>query len=188
MANQDAAFGFRPVRHLSGGEIRNNTYRITTNYDTALYRGQMVSHKNAGTIETVAANAIFLGVFYGCQYTDPTTGKPTWAKYYPADTNASDIEAYVYDDPQIVFEGQHDGTGVETLNFAGFDLTGVSGSTKTGISTQELGTSTLDTTGQWKQIGISKDPSNSDTSTANCNAYVVPSQDLHFYLQSATIA
>ena len=56
MANQDAAFGFRPVRHLTGGEIRNNTYRITTNYDTALYQGQMVSHKTAGTIETVAAN------------------------------------------------------------------------------------------------------------------------------------
>ena len=110
MANQDAAFGFRPVRHLTGGEIRNNTYRITTNYDTALYQGQMVSHKTAGTIETVAANAIFLGVFNGCQYTDPTTGKPTWAKYYPASTNASDIEAYVFDDPQIIFEGQHDGT------------------------------------------------------------------------------
>ena len=188
MANQDAAFGFRPVRHLTGGQIRNNTYRITTNYDTALYQGQMVSHKTAGTIETVAANAIFLGVFNGCQYTDPTTGKPTWAKYYPASTNASDIEAYVFDDPQIVFEGQHDGTGTEALNFAGFDLTGVAGSAKTGRSTQEIDTSSNDTTGQWKQIGISKDPNNSDTSTANANAYVVPSQDLHFFLQSATLA
>ena len=188
MANQDAAFGFRPVRHLSGGEIRNNTYRITTNYDTDLYQGQMVSHKTAGTIETVAANAIFLGVFNGCQYTDPTTGKPTWAKYYPASTNASDIEAYVFDDPQIIFEGQHDGTGTEAMNFGGFDLAGVSGSTYTGRSTQEIGTSTLATTGQWKQIGISKDPSNSDVATANVNAYVVPSQDLHFFLQSATLA
>ena len=129
MANQDAAFGFRPVKHLSGGEIRNNTYRITTNYDTALYQGQMVTRVTAGTIETVAANAIFLGIFNGCQYTDPTTGKPTWAKYYPASTNASDIEAYIFDDP-----------------------------------------------------------SNSDTSTANVNAYVVPSQDLHFFLQAATLA
>ena len=50
MANQDAAFGFRPVKHLSGGEIRNNTYRITTNYDTALYQGQMVTRVTAGTI------------------------------------------------------------------------------------------------------------------------------------------
>ena len=188
MANQDAAFGFRPVSHLTGVQIRNNTYRITTNYDTALYQGQMVSHKTAGSIEPVAANAIFLGVFNGCQYTDPTTGKPTWAKYYPASTNASDIEAYVFDDPQIVFEGQHDGTGTEALNFAGFDLTGVAGSAKTGRSTQEIDTSSNATTGQWKQIGISKDPNNSDTSTANANAYVVPSQDLHFFLQSATLA
>jgi hypothetical protein len=75
-----------------------------------------------------------------------------------------------------------------SLNFAGFDLVGVSGSTKTGRSTQEIDTSSNATTGQWKQIGISKDPSNSDTSTANANAYVVPSQDLHFFLQSATLA
>ena len=148
----------------------------------------MVTRVTAGTIETVAAAAIFLGIFNGCQYTDPTTGKPTWAKYYPADVNASDIEAYIFDDPQIVFEGQHDGTGTEAMNFGGFDLAGVSGSTKTGRSTQEIGTSTLATTGQWKQIGISKDPSNSDTSTANVNAYVVPSQDLHFFLQAATLA
>ena len=181
MANKDAAFGFRPVKHLSGGQIRNNTYRITTNYDTALYQGQMVSHKTAGTIETVAANAIFLGVFNGCQYTDPTTGKPTWAKYYPASTNASDIEAYVFDDPQIVFEGQHDGTGTEAMNFGGFDLTGVAGSTKTGRSTQEIDTSTLATTGQWKQIGISKDPDNSDTSSANVNAYCVFSTGEHVF-------
>ncbi|MEO2175035.1 MAG: hypothetical protein ABGY96_13160 [bacterium] len=188
MANQDAAFGFRPVRHLTGGEIRNNTYRITTNYDTALYQGQMVTRVTAGTIETVAAAAMFLGIFNGCQYTDPTTGKPTWAKYYPADVNTSDIEAYVFDDPYIVFEGQHDGTGTEAMNFGGFDLAGVSGSTKTGRSTQEIGTSTLATTGTWKQIGISKDPSNSDTSADNTNAYVVPSQDLHFFLQAATLA
>ena len=50
MANQDAAFGFRPVRHLSGGEIRNNTYRITTNYDTALYQGQMILRLMFSTI------------------------------------------------------------------------------------------------------------------------------------------
>jgi len=188
MANKDAAFGFRPVRHLSGGLIRTNEYKIAANYGTAIYQGQCVIAVTAGGIEAAAAGNVVLGVFGGCFYTDPTTSKPTFSNHYPASTNASDIVAQVYDDPRIVFEVQHDGTGTAAMNFGGFDFTGTGGSSLSGRSTQEIGTSTLATTGQWKQIGISKDPSNSDTSTANVNAYVVPSQDLHFFLQAATLA
>ena len=77
-------------------------------------------------------------------------------------------------DPNIVFEAQHDGTGTAAMNFASGNFVGVAGSTVTGQSTQELDTDTFTTTAEGlKQIGISKDPDNSDTSTANCNAYVV---------------
>ena len=77
-------------------------------------------------------------------------------------------------DPDIVFEAQHDETGTAALNFASGNFVGVGGSTTTGQSTQELDTSTFTTTAEgFKQIGISTDPDNSDTSTANCNAYVV---------------
>ena len=69
------------------------------------------------------------------------------------------------------------------------ELGAITGAAPTPVEeAQEIDTSTLATTGQWKHIGISKDPSNSDTSTANVNAYVVPSQDLHFFLQAATLA
>ena len=37
MANQDAAFGFRPTRSLVGGQIRTEEYAIAANYNTALY-------------------------------------------------------------------------------------------------------------------------------------------------------
>ena len=90
MANQDAAFGFRPVAHLAGGTIRAREYKIAANYDTAIYTGQAVTAVTAGGIEICAVGAVVLGVFYGVSYTDPTTGKPTWSKYYPASTNASD--------------------------------------------------------------------------------------------------
>jgi len=174
MANQDAAFGFRPVAHLAGGTIRAREYKIAANYNTALYTGQAVAAVTAGGIASCAAGGVVLGVFYGVSYTDPTTGKPTWSKYYPASTNASDLKAMVYDDPYIVFEAQHDGTGTAALNFASGNFVGTSGSTATGQSTQELDTDTFTTTASGlKQIGISKDPDNSDTSTANCNAYVV---------------
>ena len=187
MANQDAAFGFRPVRHLTGGQIRTNEYKIAANYGTALYHGQAVKAVAAGGIESCAAGEVVLGIFGGCFFTDPTTSKPTFSNYYPASTNASDIVAYVYDDPRIVFEVQHDGTGTAAMNFSGFDLVGTGGSTLSGRSTQELDTSTSTTSGQFKQIGISKDPNNSDTSAANANAYVVANVGEHTWLLTTAI-
>ena len=187
MANKDAAFGFRPARHLTGGLIRTNEYKIAANYGTALYHGQAVKAVAAGGIESCAAGEVVLGIFGGCFFTDPTTSKPTFSNYYPASTNASDIVAYVYDDPRIVFEVQHDGTGTAAMNFSGFDLTGTGGSTNTGRSTQELDTSTSTTSGQFKQIGISKDPNNSDVSAANANAYVVANVGEHTWLLTTAI-
>jgi|TARA_R100001132_G_scaffold21456_1_gene19183 hypothetical protein len=188
MANKDAAFGFRPVRHLSGGEIRTNEYKIAANYDTSIFQGSPVLAVTAGGIEVAAAGNVVLGVFGGCFFTDPTTSKPTFSNHYPASTNASDIVAFVYDDPRIVFEVQHDGTGTAAMNFGGFDLVGTSGSTTTGRSSGELDTSSVTTSGQFKQIGISKDPNNSDTSTANANAYVVPNTGEHSYLLTTALA
>ena len=192
MANKDAAFGFRPVRHLTGGLIRTNEYKIAANYGTSIFQGTPVLAVTAGGIEVAddssGTPSVILGIFGGCFYTDPTTSKPTFSNYYPASTNASDIVAQVYDDPRIVFEVQHDGTGTAAMNFGGFDFTGTSGSTLSGRSSQELDTSTVTTSGQFKQIGISKDPNNSDTSAANCNAYVVPNTGEHSYLLTTALA
>ena len=175
MANQDAAFGFRPTRSLVGGNIRTEEHKIAANYNTAIYTGQVVTAVTAGGITAAAAADVQqIGVFGGVFYTDPTTSKPTWSAYYPASTNATDLKATLYMDPDIVFEAQHDGTGTAALNFASGNFVGTSGSTITGQSTQELDTDTFTTTASgWKQIGISVDPDNSDTSSANCNAYAV---------------
>ena len=175
MANQDAAFGFRPTRSLVGGQIRTEEYAIAANYNTAIYTGQVVEAVAAGGIEAAAAgDTQQLGVFGGVFYTDPTTSKPTWSAYYPASTNASDLKASIYMDPTIVFEAQHDGTGTAAMNFASGNFVGTGGSSITGQSTQELDSTSFGTTASgWKQIGISVDPDNSDTSSANCNAYAV---------------
>jgi hypothetical protein len=182
MANQDAAFGFRPTRSLVGGQIRTEEYAIAANYGTAIYTGQVVEAVAAGGIEAAAAgDTQQLGVFGGVFYTDPTTSKPTWKAYYAASTNASDLKASVYADPQLVFEAQHDGTGTAAMNNSGFDFVGVAGSTINGQSTSEIDTSTSTTTGGLKQIGISKDPDNSDTASANANAYVVFNTGEHVF-------
>ena len=51
-----------------------------------------------------------------------------------------------------------------------------------------LDTSTVTTSGQFKQIGISKDPNNSDTGSANANAYVVPNTGEHTHLLTTALA
>jgi len=182
MANQDAAFGFSPTRSLVGGQIRTEEYKIANNYNTAIYTGQVVEAQAAGGIEAAAAgDTLVLGVFGGVFYTDPTTSKPTWKAYYPASTAAADLKASVYVDPEIVYEAQHSGTGTAAMNNSGMDFAGVGGSAITGQSTSELDTSDSGVGGNFKQIGISKDPDNSDTSSANVNAYCVANTGLHIF-------
>ena len=189
MANQDAAFGFRPTRSLVGGQIRTEEYAIANNYNTAIYTGQVVTAVAAGGITAAAAgDTQVAGVFGGVFYTDPTTSKPTWKAYYPASTNASDLKASVYADPYIVFEAQHDGTGTAAQNHGGHDFVGVGGNTTTGMSTSEIDTDTVGTSGGFKQIGISKDPENSDTASANVNAYVVFNTGEHVFKLTTGIA
>ena len=139
MANKDAAFGFRPTRQLSGGDIRTEEFAIAANYGTAIYTGQVVEAVAGGGVEAAAAgDTQQAGVFGGVFYTDPSTSKPTWNAYYPASTNASDLKASIYLDPNIIFEAQHDGTGTAAMNNSGFDFVGVGGSTISGQSTSEL--------------------------------------------------
>ena len=79
MANKDAAFGFRPTRHLSGGDIRTEEFAIAANYGTAIYTGQVVEAVAGGGVEAAAAgDTQQAGVFGGVFYTDPSTSKPTF--------------------------------------------------------------------------------------------------------------
>jgi len=182
MANKDAAFGFRPTRSLVGGELRTEEYAIAANHGTSIFTGQVVEAVAGGGIEQAAAgDTQQVGVFGGCFFTDPSTSKPTFKAFYPASTNASDIKATVHVDPFTVFEAQHDGTGTAAMNNSGFDFVGTAGSTITGQSTSEIDTSTSGTSGGFKQIGISTDPDNSDTGSANANAYVVFNTGEHVF-------
>ena len=106
--------------------------------------------------------------------------RPTFKASY-TQVAAADIVATVHVDPTIVYEVQHDGTGTAAMNNSAFDFVGVGGSSLTGQSTSELDTSTSGTSGGFKQIGISKDPDNSDVASANANAYVVFNTGEHVF-------
>jgi len=180
MANQDAAFGLRPIGRVggtpyTGGQSR---YRIAANYGTAIFQGDMVMQVTGGTVEIHADGGTvpIVGVFNGCQYTDPTTGEQKFSNFYPASTNASDIIAFIIDDPMVIFEIQADAAFPIADLFGNFDVVYTSaGSTTTGISGSELKVSDggTATTLSLKAIDISEDPENSDVASANTNVKVV---------------
>ena len=125
MANKDAAFGMKPVRMIggapySGGQSR---YRIAANYGTSIFQGDMVAQVTGGTVEVHADGGTVpvVGVFNGVQYTDPTSGDQVFSNYYPASTNASDIIAFIIDDPDVVYEVQADDTFPVTDLFGNID-------------------------------------------------------------------
>jgi hypothetical protein len=180
MANKDAAFGMKPVRMIGGAPYTGgqSRYRIAANYGTSIFQGDMVAQVTGGTVEVHADGGTVpvVGVFNGCQYTDPTSGEQVFSNYYPASTNASDIIAFIIDDPDVVYEVQADDTFPVTDLFGNFDIVYTSaGSTSTGISGAELDVTTgaTATTLPIKAIDISEDPNNSDTGSANTNVLVV---------------
>ena len=180
MANRDAAFGLKPVKMIGGSPYSGGVsrYRIAANYGTSIFQGDMVMQVTGGTVEIHADGGTvpIVGVFNGCQYTDPTTGEQVYSNYYPASTNASDIIAFIIDDPNVVFEVQADAAFPIADLFGNFDIVYTSaGSTKTGISGAELKVADggTGTTLSVKAIDISEDPDNDDVASANTNVYVV---------------
>ena len=180
MANTDASFGLKPVKMIGGAPYNGgqSRYRIAANYGTSIFQGDMVAQVTGGGIEVHADGGTvpIVGVFNGCMYTDPTTSEQVFSNFYPASTNASDIIAFIIDDPNVVFEIQADDTFPVADLFGNFDIVYTSsGSTVTGISGAELDVATgaTGTSLPLKAIDISGDPENSDVASANTNVLVV---------------
>ena len=186
MANQDAAFGMKPVRMIGGAPYNGgqSRYRIAADYGTSIFQGDMVAAVTGGGVEVHADGGTvpIVGVFNGCMYTDPTSGEQIFSNYYPASTDAADIIAFVIDDPMVVFEIQAAIAFPIADLFGNFDIVyTTAGSTKTGISGAELqvtdgGTAT---TLSVKAIDISEDPANSDVAAAHTNVLVTIQNHLY---------
>jgi hypothetical protein len=105
-----APYGLKPI-NLIGGQVFAGQTRelpIASNYGTAIYNGDIV-RLDGGTIvketgtTTVTSQGV-VGVFLGCTYTNPSTGQILFANSYPGNVVASDILAYVADDPDQLFK------------------------------------------------------------------------------------
>lgn len=165
MANTQAYFGLRPKRHLlAGGFVpQHSKYFINSSYTTKIHFGDPVKPVAAGYIEDAAAGDTNIrGVFQGCEYTD-SSGKKQFSPYWTGESGASNIIAYITDDPFVVYEVQaDDNTTISQANIhQNADFAQGTGDDQSGTSGAYLDTSTL-TTGaaQLRILGPSEKPGN----------------------------
>jgi hypothetical protein len=183
MANVDKAFGLRPIGNLSGtGAQKQYGYEIADNQAGAIYQGDLVTVFDGYIVKFApATHTAAVGVFNGCNYTDPTTGKPTWSNYYPGGVNITSgvIAADVLDDPSQLFMVQAS-AGMTQANIGkNADVVGTGGSTVNGISSMELDSTTIANTAalNLKIVGLSASPDNA----FGTNAVVVVKINEHMY-------
>ena len=171
MANADTPRGFWPLRHLTGGTIRANVYPIATGYATGIFRGDMVKLVAGGGIESAAAGNRVLGVFDGVEYTDGS-GNVVFSKTWPASTAATNIKAYVYDDPYITFGVQSAGSTVAADVGNLGDHVATAGDTNTGNSNFELNGTTSTAYAGFRILGKVDTPDNAWGTNVNLEVQV----------------
>ena len=181
MSSTSAPFGFRASFHNSG-QIRPKAYTIASTYAANIFSGDPVKLVDAGTVQLGTSDGTrsgtvdgisLLGIFAGCQFND-SLGKPTVSPYWPSGTTATEIIAYVYDDPETLFNVQYSNPGtpgttsMQTAVGEEMDWVVASpgGSTSTGLSNTQIGV--IETTsGQFQLTGFAGEINDSITDAYN---------------------
>jgi len=150
MATTAAPYGLRPVNLIGGQPFAGSTrmFKINNAYSSNIFYGQAVSVNTAGVViaeagtSNVATTGV-VGVFVGCTYTDPNLKYKIFRQYWPASTVATDAQAYVVDDPDVVMQIQADDAVAQTALGANIGFNAVSGNVDTGNSTVSADAATL---------------------------------------------
>lgn len=191
MANQDTAFGLRPIG-LNGASANTTgvtQYEIASDNTNAIFQYSPVIPLAAGVIDIVGAanggTVPALGVFMGVEYVDSSTKKTVFKNFWPGSNNVSvdtnfPVKAFVADNPNQLFMIAADESVTNRATaladvFSNCSLAnGTSGSTNTGRSTAELDISTAATTATlfMRIVGLSTDDANLDYDAAGVNFVV----------------
>ena len=181
MSSTSAPFGFRASFHNSG-QIRPKAYVIASGYAANIFQGDPVKLVDAGVVQLGTSDGtrsgtvdgiLLLGIFAGCEYTD-SLGKPTISSFWPTGTAATNVTAWVYDDPETLFEVQYTNPGtpgtttMQTAVGEEMDWTVASpgGSTATGLSNTQIGVIQA-TSGQFQLTGFAGEINDSLTDAYN---------------------
>jgi hypothetical protein len=151
MATTATPMGAEPTDTLSAsgsftGKVRH--IKVASGYGTAIFYGDFVKLVNTGTVEkdTGTTTLTPVGVFVGCAFTSPTTGELTFSQTFPASTAASDIVAYVVDDPNVLMRMQSDEAIAQTGLGNNVAVVQTAGSTSIGRSKNAVDGSSINTT------------------------------------------
>ena len=172
MSATSAPFGLRPAFHPSGlDRAQALAGGIPSAFNTDILKGQPVRYQTTaiggtlGTITPATTSGAWVGAFAGVQWTD-TTGRARVSNYWPANTayTAGTCVAYFYNDQNIVYEIQADGSMAQTTIGNEYNFTNVTaGSTVTGLSQATLGSATAvgnGSQGQMRVVDIAPYPGN----------------------------
>ena len=153
MSATSAPFGLRPAFHPSGLDraqaLANGIQAVSTSgnvsagYASNILKGQPVKYNTGGYIVVAAAGDAFAGAFAGVEWTD-ATGRRRVSNYWPANESfqVGSVVAYFYNDANIIYEIQADGSLAQTSIGDMADLSNTTnGSTTTGLSQCTLSSS-----------------------------------------------
>ena len=189
MANQDAAFGLRPIKTVGQQDDSTgmSSHKISPGDASVLYQGSLALAGTGGYVDlsidaTGTPSVLNIGAFWGTFYVDPTTLKPTFKNYYPGSItppSSGKVEAFVYDSPYQMFEVQSAATGASDQAdiFKCCDLASNGGSTANGVSSLESA-DTFSAQATFKVLGVSRDPKNNEIGSANVNWRVMIDEHL----------
>ena len=167
MANASTTgFGFRPIKKIA----QNYNNAALSEYNVAA-SSALISH--ACLVQLTADGVVLasgntttnnLGTLNGVFYTDATSNKPTFSNFSPASNTATDIVAFINDDPMQMYEIMSADTAFNQ-NEVGHcaDQVNDVGVTPLFISKSKISATTATTLAQLFIMGVSRDPDHSDT-------------------------
>ena len=192
MANQETAFGLRPVGLVGSGVNSTGVtqYEIASDNANAIYQYSLVTPAAGGVIDQAGATdggtSQNLGVLMGVEYHDSVQKKPVWLNYWPGsgsvsvDTNHP-VKAFVADDPNQLFVVAADATLTNRATalatvFANANLgtSARTGSTDTGRSNSQVDVDSIATTATLplRIVGLVDDDANNDYASAGAHLLV----------------
>ena len=186
MANQETAYGLRPVGLVGGATNSTGVteYEIASDNTNAIYQNGIVVPLAAGVITFAGATSggttQALGVLTGVMYHDSVKKKPVFLNYWPGSNSVSvdtnhPVKAFVADNPNQLFQVASDASLTNRATalagvFANATLgtSARTGSDDTGRSNSALSVSSIATTATLplRIVGIVDDDANSDFSAA----------------------
>jgi hypothetical protein len=181
MATTASPYGLRPINRVDGMPYAGATQTFLINpagTGTNIFYGSVVLINADGyialstatgadiTTNNLGGNGVgAIGVFVGCEYTN-AQGQIINSQYYPSGTTGV-VTAKVITDPNVVFQGQLDGAGPQSVLGTNTFFSAVqstsTGSTQTGNSTSALESTVVTTAAAFRIVGFASTPGDAYT-------------------------